>query len=158
MATFAFSGRNCPISILACVTVLTLVCAGCGGANQFSGNGSSNSGGSGGSGGSDGEGSSTSVLTWPMTISTNCSSDVYIRFFDKTANLVWPSSTQVYYLLPGQSNNYALSCKTGDTIFMGASVNSTSDNPYYWGVGITGDEGCSNCGIPCQRQTLASPF
>jgi hypothetical protein len=98
--------------------------------------------------------SPTSTMTWQMQVDPSCQYIVYWRLFDKTANLLWPNSSQVFVM--NQTNTVYtenISCTTGDTIVYGASQNSGIDT-YYWGVGINGTESCANCAYKCATVTV----
>jgi hypothetical protein len=95
--------------------------------------------------------SSTSALVLPITNSCGLAPSVSIRFFDKTNNLVWPSASTVYTLAYGSSNSWSLTCNAGAKICYGASL--SSDAIQYWGDGINGDLGCTDCCVTCADKT-----
>jgi hypothetical protein len=97
---------------------------------------------------------STSTMTWVMELAPGCSTGVYLKFFDETANLEWPSSSEDYVLnTPGQTQTYPLLCTTGDNVCFGASLDQNSDQEY-WGVGILNDESCPSCCVQCTNTTV----
>jgi len=99
--------------------------------------------------------STTSNMTWQMSVDSSCSVAAYWRLFDKTANLVWPNASQVWVMnQTGTTYQEVISCTTGDTIAFGASQNSSSDT-YFWGVGIDGTESCTSCAYKCSSTTVA---
>jgi hypothetical protein len=100
---------------------------------------------------------STSVLTWDMELAQGCSTAVYLKFFDETAKLEWPSASEDYDLnVPGQTETYSLLCTTGDNVCFGASLSQTSDQEY-WGVGVLNDQSCQNCCVACTNTTVQPP-
>jgi hypothetical protein len=100
---------------------------------------------------------STSTMTWEMELAPGCSTSVYLKFFDETGNLVWPSTSEDYVLnVPGQTETYALLCKTGDNVCFGASINQNADQEY-WGVGVLNDESCQSCCTACTDTTVQQP-
>lgn len=68
------------------------------------------------------------------------------RYFDVTNNLVWPSSSQVYYnQYEGQLYTNNLLCNVGAKICYGARTGNK-----YWGIDIDGSKSCSSCCVTCQ--------
>jgi hypothetical protein len=119
------------------------------------GTGGSNSSGNRGGGGGGGQ---NSVLTVDIGEDTDCSVALDLRFFDKTANLVWPANGEIYTLNePGQQEQFQLQCTTGHQVCYGASYYSNTDAPDYWGVGIDGTEVCATCCYTCADQTVNGP-
>ncbi len=97
----------------------------------------------------------TSTLTWQMQLDSGCSTAVYLKFFDETANLQWPAQNFFYVLnQPGQVQSFALACTTGDNVCYGASLYQNSDQ-LYWGVGVLNDQSCANCCISCTTTTVS---
>jgi len=82
-------------------------------------------------------------------VKNSCSqaSSVDVKFFDETNGDVWPSSSTVYVLNDGDEQTYKLKCNQGDNICFGASLSTNAD--YYWGVGISGTQGCADCCTSC---------
>jgi hypothetical protein len=136
--------------------VLALLCmAAC---NMGGSNSGTNGGGGSGSGGGGG-GQTSSTVTFDIGEDTDCTVALDLRFFDKTANLQWPANGEVYTLnLPGQQEQFPLSCTTGHQVCYGASYYSNTDSPVYWGVGIDGTQGCPNCCYACGDQTVNAPM
>ena len=93
-------------------------------------------------------GSGTSTLNFQVTDSCYDGNTIYYKFFDKTDNLVWPSSSTYYYATQGNTYTSNLQCNTGAQICFGASENTGTDYPY-WGVGSDGTQGCSDCCVTC---------
>jgi hypothetical protein len=87
-------------------------------------------------------------LIFNITDSCNDGLTVYYKFYDETANLVWPSSTTAYTINYGQTFQSSLSCTAGDQICFGAS-----DATGYWGVGEFNNENCSSCCYTCSNVT-----
>lgn len=99
----------------------------------------------GGSGGS-------SSMTWQMSDGCSDGQATHLKFFDRTNNLVWPSSSEVYVLgVQGQTYTFNLSCATGANICYGAEPASRPGT--YWGVSLDNDNGCSNCCGTCNGGT-----
>ncbi|HEX8816244.1 MAG TPA: hypothetical protein VF753_12150 [Terriglobales bacterium] len=100
---------------------------------------------------------STSTMTWEMELAPGCSTGVYLKFFDETANLEWPSSSEDYVLnTPGQTETYSLLCTTGDNVCFGASLSPNSDQEY-WGVGVLNDQSCPSCCVQCTNTSVQPP-
>ena len=97
----------------------------------------------------------TSTLTWQLELDSGCSTAVYLKFFDETANLQWPAQNYFYVLnQPGQVQSFALACTTGDSVCYGASLYQNSDQ-LYWGVGVLNDQSCASCCISCANTTVS---
>jgi len=98
----------------------------------------------------------SSSMIIEMGENTDCTAAIDLLFFDATADLVWPANGQDYILnLPGEEQDSpSLSCTTGDQICYGASYFSNTDVPAYWGVGINGTEGCTDCCYACADTTV----
>lgn len=81
------------------------------------------------------------VLTW--TVADQCSSgaQMYYKFFDENANLVWPPPPNAYVASEGQTFVSHLSCTSGHQICLGAQSGS-----YSWGVGLNGTGSCTISG------------
>ena len=81
------------------------------------------------------------VLTW--TVGDQCSSgaQMYYKFFDLSANLVWPAPPSAYVASYGQSFQSQLNCTSGHQICLGAQSGS-----YSWGVGLNGTGSCTVSG------------
>lgn len=104
-----------------------------------------------------------SNMTWNVELGTSCSNTTYWRLFDENLNLLWPDATHDWTMnYINQIFTETISCTTGDTICLGASLNSGSDTTY-WGVGINNTERysgslCQACGnYTVQTQTLTCP-
>jgi hypothetical protein len=94
-----------------------------------------------------------STMNWP--IANSCRYTAYLKLFDRADNFVWPAPPQEIVLDQiGQTQTLSISCKTGANICYGASVSQASDSPLYWGVGITGNQGCPNCCYACANGTV----
>jgi hypothetical protein len=138
------------------IALLGMAACNMGGSNSGTNGGG---GGNGGGGNGGGGGAQTSTLTFDIGEDTDCTVALDLRFFDKTANLQWPANDEVYNLnVPGQQEQFPLSCTTGHQVCYGASYYSNTDAPVYWGAGIDGTEGCPNCCYTCGDQTVNAPF
>jgi hypothetical protein len=136
--------------LLLVISLLCMAACNMGGSNSGGNNGGNNGGNSGGG--------QNSVLAVDLGEDTDCSVALNLRFFDKTANLVWPANGEVYVLNePGQQQQFSLQCTTGHQVCYGASYYSNTDVPAYWGVGIDGTEGCATCCYTCADQTVSGP-
>jgi hypothetical protein len=117
------------------ITLSMLCLLGCGGGSMSSG-------------GPPPSPTSTTNLTWDITDSCNNGQQIYLRFFDRTDHVQWPSDTsQVYVLNYKDDNKYTLSCVTNAQICYGASVAGNTTG--YWGDGENGDQGCTDCCFKC---------
>ena len=85
-------------------------------------------------------------LVWSMWDLCDDGYDIHLRFFDLTNNLVWPGDDRVYVL--DESDDYALSCRSGAQVCYGAEDSSGFDTGW-WGVGLDGTESCENCCSTC---------
>jgi hypothetical protein len=90
-------------------------------------------------------------MTWSMTDSYSGAVD--LRFFDTTANLVWPDATNAYYITHGQTIAYPLACSPGHQVCYGGADDATQT--LAWGAGIDGTMSCTNCCGTCNGQTYA---
>ena len=73
---------------------------------------------------------------------------VQLAFFSKSRdNHEWPGGDQAYRLADSDVHNYRLQCDPGEKICYGASRSGNTRR--YWGVGIDGQHGCSNCCMTC---------
>jgi hypothetical protein len=91
---------------------------------------------------------STAGMTW--SIANQNSTLVYLRFYDETANLVWPDSTYAYYQNAGQVASYPIACTPGDSICFGIEDETRTS---YWGVGIDNQYTCTDCCAYCDGKT-----
>lgn len=95
-----------------------------------------------------------------FTVEDSCNDRYPIdyRFFaypqgSSTPDEIWPSSSQLYYTGGlGQEYTHRLTCTPGQNICYGAKTGNR-----YWGVGIDGDERCSDCCIACPQSGNARP-
>jgi hypothetical protein len=102
-------------------------------------------------------------MNWNMELDSSCSFTTYWRLFDGARGLLWPDAQHVWVIDHiNQVFPETISCTTGDTICLGASLNSGSDTTF-WGVGINGTETysgslCQVCGnYTVQTQSLSCP-
>lgn len=77
---------------------------------------------------------------------------VWLRFYDETANLVWPDNTNAYFLDAGQTFSYPLDCTPGDSICYGAEDDARTG---YWGVGLDNQYTCNSCCATCDGKTYS---
>jgi hypothetical protein len=88
--------------------------------------------------------SATTAMTWSLTDACNDGRGIQVRFFDKTNNLVWPpDNTQVYVAGQNGTVNVSLAAQAGAKICYGAQPDPPNNR--YWGVGIDGNSGCTDC-------------
>ncbi|HEY0558172.1 MAG TPA: hypothetical protein VGG20_28230 [Thermoanaerobaculia bacterium] len=88
-------------------------------------------------------GGGNATFTW--TIFDNCvdGEGIYLRFFDETNDLAFPSFTQVYSIASGHSGVARLSVKRGAKICYGAEPPSQDGS--YWGVSLDNSQDCASC-------------
>lgn len=94
------------------------------------------------------------TLVWPFEDSCSDGYTTQLRFFDAANGLIWPSNDEVY-ILEG-SNTYSLRCRTGADVCYGAQPNNPFTNAY-WGVGIDGDQSCTDCCYTCPAGEVTLP-
>jgi hypothetical protein len=92
-------------------------------------------------------------MTWAMTDSYGATID--LRFYDETAGLAWPNSTEVYFVISGQTLSYPLACTPGHLVCYGAENQSQTA---YWGVDIDNSQSCASCCFSCDGQVHAITF
>jgi len=97
--------------------------------------------------------SGTAAMTFTLTDGCSDGRGIQYRFFDKTANLLWPNSSQVYIIPAGQTRSTSISCTRGNRICYGAQTDPPAGT--YWGVGINGDLGCDTCCYTCADVTVS---
>lgn len=107
-------------------------------------------GGSGGSGGTGGTGSGNSGMRWWFDDWCSDGQGAEIRLFDKTNNLVWPNSSEVYVVPVAGRVNVNIACSPGAKICYGAQAPGRSGR---WGIGIDGTDGCDGCCYSCALGT-----
>jgi hypothetical protein len=78
------------------------------------------------------------VLKWSVGDQCNNGAKMYYRFFDRSANLVWPPSPNAFVMNYGQSFQNALNCTSGHQICLGAESGA-----YSWGVGLDDAGSCT---------------
>ncbi len=68
---------------------------------------------------------------------------------------MWPSTSTVYALSPGDARSFALTCPSSANICYGAQ---SVDGRSYWGVDIDNSRPCQNCCVSCAnvRRDLGS--
>ncbi len=97
---------------------------------------------------------SYSTLHWNITDSCDDNSALKLRFFDRTDNLVWPDSSNVYtYANLGQTYISSLSCMTDNKICYGGESSAGSRS---WGLGLSGERGCDACCYSCADRTVSN--
>ena len=83
--------------------------------------------------------------------------DIQYRFFEFESSAsprpvgVWPADPRRVYVTAGLNIRYRsrLACTTGRLVCYGGEPGD-SQQGYYWGVGIDGDEDCSRCCVTCR--------
>ena len=122
----------------------------------------SSSGGGSPGGGSPGGGESPGI-TFRVTDACNDGYDMNYRFFANDAGSdvigVWPEAGRVYVTRGlGETHTHTLAC-TSETVKIcyGARRESSSRDNSYWGVGLDGDEGCSDCCNSCPTSGVTTP-
>jgi hypothetical protein len=94
----------------------------------------------------------TASIALSITDSCNDGYRIDYKFFDETNNLLWPSSTEIYY-----TNYYNtkytsnLACKPGANICFGGTTGNTS-----WGVGVNNTNSCTGCCVTCAESVTYS--
>lgn len=83
------------------------------------------------------------TLSWTITDGCNEGLGLQVRFFDKNNNLVWPDSSNAYLIGSNQQQTFNLNALRSGKICVGAETNPP--NGTYWGVDLTGTQGCSSC-------------
>jgi hypothetical protein len=73
---------------------------------------------------------------------------VAVAFFSATRNLSWPGGGQGWVISDATEHTYNLSCMAGERICYGAWA-SGSPAAIQWGVGASGQNGCTNCCHVC---------
>jgi hypothetical protein len=83
------------------------------------------------------------TFTW--TIFDNCADGqgIFLRFFDETNDLAFPSFSQVYSINSGRSGVARLSVKRGARICYGAEPSGQDGS--YWGVSLDDSQDCASC-------------
>jgi hypothetical protein len=73
---------------------------------------------------------------------------INVKLFSQTRNgWQWPSSKRHWILDDGKQHTLkAGNCQPGEKICYGGSYDN---NKTYWGAGIDGNQGCTNCCITC---------
>lgn len=77
---------------------------------------------------------------------------VDLSFFSQTnSNRAWPGDGKIFPLYDSEKHSFALDCQPGEKICWGAAERNNPDQGYsgYWGAGIDGTKGCSNCCLRC---------
>ena len=94
----------------------------------------------------------TSLLRFRISDGCNDGYDMDYRFFEITGNRktgVWPVDNLVWTTRSlGTVHTHTLSCKVGTNVCFGARRRKS--NPIsYWGIGIDGNQSCSDCCYSC---------
>ena len=86
----------------------------------------------------------TTSMRWTLINACNNGRGLQARFFDKTNNLVWPpDSSKVYVTGAGGTIDVSLAATAGAKICYGAQPDPPNNS--HWGIGINGDQGCTDC-------------
>jgi hypothetical protein len=72
---------------------------------------------------------------------------VHLNFHSKNWDHEWPGGGQIYVLGDSEFHTYNLACNPGEKICYGAGRSGNYNR--YWGVGISGDNGCTGCCMTC---------
>jgi hypothetical protein len=72
---------------------------------------------------------------------------VHVNFHSKGRNFAWPGGDQVYPLKDSSLHTFRLDCTPKERICYGAGRSGNYD--IYWGVGVDGKSGCSDCCMTC---------
>lgn len=98
--------------------------------------------------------SSTVSMRWTLTDACGDGAGLHARFFDKTNNLVWPAdSSKVFVTNSNGTIDVSLAANTGARVCYGAQPDSSSTNRY-WGVGMSGNNGCPDCCYTAANTTI----
>jgi len=89
-----------------------------------------------------------SDIDWTIADSCDDGSGLQVRFFDRNSTRVWPNSSEVYVIGPGGSATFDIECDRDHLICFGAETDPPSG--IFWGVGLDGAEGCSECCVVCE--------
>ena len=84
------------------------------------------------------------VLEW--TLRHEHGVTVYVKFFSKTLNNVWPAGGNAYVIGDAKNHTQPLSCRRGEQICFGGF---NADRSLFWGVGEAGTKACSTCCRVC---------
>ena len=87
------------------------------------------------------------VMDWILYDSCVDGLGLQAALFDVTHGRVWPSRHGAYYAGPGGAIDARITCDLGALICYGAETDPPSD--IFWGVGLDGEESCSDCCEPC---------
>lgn len=83
-------------------------------------------------------------LEW--TLRNEHGATVYVLFFSKTRNHVWPGGGNTYVFNDRGTHTQRLACRRGETICFGGF---NADRSLFWGVGAAGTKGCTTCCRVC---------
>ena len=76
---------------------------------------------------------------------------VDLEFHATDSGGAWPGNGEVYSLNNNRWNVFILSCSPGENICYGAGARNRYD--LYWGIGVDGSLGCSECCYKCAGGT-----
>ncbi len=83
------------------------------------------------------------TFTWTIIDGCHDGEGLYVRFFDETNDIAFPSFTQVYSIASGHSGVARLSVKRGAKVCYGAEP--PSQDGTYWGVSLDNSQDCASC-------------
>ncbi len=92
------------------------------------------------------------TMVW--TVTSEYPYQVQIEFFSQSRDIAWPGGSQAYSLKDSDAHTFSLNCQPGEKICYGAWPTGGDTHGKYtsfWGVGLNGTEGCTNCCGICGR-------
>lgn len=94
-------------------------------------------------------GTSQTTLIWALSDECNDGAGISASFIEtingtRTGD-AWPGGNQFYVFNDNQQFN--LQCEVGATVCYGAEPSNR--NGFYWGVGLSGNEACTDCCRQC---------
>ncbi|MGI9413358.1 MAG: hypothetical protein ACR2PM_06805 [Hyphomicrobiales bacterium] len=72
---------------------------------------------------------------------------ISMEFYSEEREHAWPGGNEVYVVDDAETHEYALSCRRGEKICLGAWVRGQSRQ--YWGVGKNRKSSCKSCCFIC---------
>ena len=91
---------------------------------------------------------SAQAQTATFNMTNNAKYTIYLKFFSQNRNWVWPGPSDHYTLSDNGEHSFTLNCNNGEKVCYGASY-SQDGSGTYWGVGFTGNQGCTGCCLTC---------
>ena len=89
------------------------------------------------------------ALRWQLTDGCADGLRIQVRFFDTTHSGHWPAEAGQAWITPAEGGfvDESLACIPGATVCYGATPFPQDGS--YWGLGIDGDQGCTDCCVTC---------